>query len=81
LVLEAFINTGTFRVQVGGTVVEKVILDVLPEFILVLTLLAVGIAARNLKHERDAAQHSKDHRYGSDSHSPAAVEEQQMYRK
>ena len=73
----AFINTGSFNVRTGGTTVEKVVLDVLPEFILVFVLLAVGLSSRNLKHEREAAEHSKDRRYGN----RPIVEEARVYRK
>ena len=81
VVFEAFLNTGSFNVRTGGTVTEKAVLDVLPEFILVLALLAVGFASRNLKHERQAAEQSTDRQYRGSSGGPVAVEEAQMYRK
>lgn len=62
-VLSAFINTLSFNVRTGGTVAEHVVLDVLPEFILVIVLLAAGLASRNLKYEAEAASRSKDHRH------------------
>jgi hypothetical protein len=61
-VLSAFINTQSFNVITGGTVAEHVVLDVLPEFIMVIALLAAGIASRNLKYEAEAASRSKDSR-------------------
>ena len=33
---------------------EKIVLDVLPEIVLVFALIAAGIASRNLKYERRA---------------------------
>ena len=39
----------------------KVIIDVLPEFLLTLVLLVAGIASRNLKHEvRNTSRHRHD---------------------
>ncbi|KFZ25178.1 hypothetical protein V502_00347 [Pseudogymnoascus sp. VKM F-4520 (FW-2644)] len=49
----AFINTASFNLRTGGTITEKVVLDVLPEFIFTFALLAAGIASRNLKYERE----------------------------
>jgi hypothetical protein len=51
--LSAFINTVSFNLRTGGTITEKVVLDVLPEFIFTFVLLAAGIASRNLRYERE----------------------------
>ncbi|KAG0646344.1 hypothetical protein D0Z07_8251 [Hyphodiscus hymeniophilus] len=59
-VLSAFINTASFNFRTGGTLAEHIVLDVLPEFILVLALLTAGIMSRNLKYEAEAALRSKD---------------------
>lgn len=53
---------------------EKVVLDVLPEFILVSALLAAGIASRNLKYESATAIRREDRRH-------APVEGARVYRK
>ncbi|KFY76387.1 hypothetical protein V499_03963 [Pseudogymnoascus sp. VKM F-103] len=50
--LGAFINATSFNLRTGGTIAEKVVLDLLPEFIFTFALLAAGIASRNLKYER-----------------------------
>ncbi|OBT40906.1 hypothetical protein VE00_08783 [Pseudogymnoascus sp. WSF 3629] len=51
--LSAFINTASFNLRTGGTITEKVVLDLLPEFIFTCALLAAGIASRNLNYERE----------------------------
>ena len=51
--LGAFIKTASFNLRTGGTIAEKVVLDLLPEFIFTFALLAAGIASRNLKYERE----------------------------
>lgn len=48
-----FINTVSFNLRTDGTITEKVVLDVLPEFIFTFALVAAGIASRNLKYERE----------------------------
>jgi hypothetical protein len=50
--LGAFINATSFNLRTGGTIAEKVVLDLLPEFIFTFALLAAGIASLNLKYER-----------------------------
>lgn len=51
-VLGAFINSASFNPRTGGTTAEKVVLDILPEFIFTLALLGSGVASRNLAYER-----------------------------
>ncbi|KIM98602.1 hypothetical protein OIDMADRAFT_31384 [Oidiodendron maius Zn] len=50
--LGSLINSTSFNPKTGGTVAEKIVLDVLPEIVLVFALIAAGIASRNLKYER-----------------------------
>ena len=52
--LGSLINSASFNPKTGGTVAEKIVLDVLPEIVLVFALIAAGIASRNLKYERRA---------------------------
>jgi hypothetical protein len=51
-VLGAFINSASFNPRTGGTTAEKVVLDILPEFIFTLALLGSSVASRNLAYER-----------------------------
>jgi len=69
-VLSSFINTPSFNPRTGGTTAEKVVLDVLPEFILVLALLSTGFASRNLAYEREAAEQQKGRRHRDRSTTP-----------
>jgi hypothetical protein len=51
-VLGAFISSASFNPRTGGTTAEKIFLDILPEFILTIALVTVGVASRNLRRER-----------------------------
>jgi hypothetical protein len=53
--LGAFVNSASFNPRAGGTASEKIILDIIPEFLLTIALLAAGLAARNIKDERRVA--------------------------
>ena len=79
MVLASFINTASFNLVTGGTVAEKVVLDVIPEFILVLVLLAAGLTSRNIRYERENAAKSLDRRHHRDR-STTPVEDFRVHR-
>lgn len=55
-VLGAFITSASFNPRTGGTTAEKILLDILPEFILTVALVTAGIASRNLRYERESPE-------------------------
>lgn len=61
-VLGGFINSASFNPRTGGTIAEKIVLDILPEFILTMALLGSGVASRNLAYERQASVNQPKHR-------------------
>ncbi len=50
--LAALINSASYNPRTGGTTAAKIVLNVIPEFLLTLVLLVVGILSRNLANER-----------------------------
>lgn len=71
-IFASFINTAAFNLRTGGTTAEKTVLNVLPEFILTMTLLAAGIISRNLQREKNAILNEKNSA-NRRSHSTAPV--------
>ena len=50
--LGAVINDASWSFLTGGTIAEQVVLDVVPEFLIIIILVTVGFATRNLSKER-----------------------------
>jgi len=59
LILASFINSSSFNLRTGGSLAERIFLNVLPEFILVLALLVTGFASRNINFEKEIAGRSQ----------------------
>jgi hypothetical protein len=61
LVLGAMINSESWSFLSGGTLAEQIVLEVVPEFLMVLLFVSGGIATRNLPQDRAAAQRNGHH--------------------